>query len=425
MVKTDTFALTISGRRKNNQDSCLAFKDKRLTLLAVADGMGGTLGGEIASKEVIDVAKNVLAEIDQEKFNPKQLKNVIQKIYADSHERLVEIIAEKPELAGMGTTLSCVLLFDNNYVWGNIGDSRIYFFNGTGFLQITTDHSLIEEYRKEYGDDIPEYIKVRSNIITRSLGGDNDEPDIFPQDKDFEILKPGEGFLICSDGLILEKVSKDAMWMENYLLGTKNLKQAAENLICHAFYSGSTDNISVVLFENGRFKRKRTNIKKYKFPPVDKPAKPVRQKRNIFLKRLVSLLVLIIAGLAIYWIYTGKAKRADSEQLPPDITHKTPPPESEAENQPVKDWNPWEGHFSTPRSINENITWQPYISGKRIRYEITFTANSDETKPIQLDKSEIRPADHQIGPGVYSVELKVILRGADPITAPIKKIKLN
>ncbi len=327
MSKPKTYALSYRGRREYNQDACTVFKKGDFTFIAVADGMGGHKGGAEASQLVIETCKDEISKAAKEQSDPKELKGVLKNIFSLCQEKIAGKTRENPDLTGMGTTLSCVLLFKDVYVWGNIGDSRVYHFNGSILTQITVDHSFIEEYRREHGENIPAYVMARSNIITRSLSGDNDKADIFPIDKHYEKIKWDEGFLICSDGLIYEKNANDSTWMAKIIQRNPHLENAAKELIGKAYEEGSSDNITVVLYEHMDFERSQvsdfstreikvnSNTEKIseKEPGkinsaqknVGKKILPNKSKRK-FLIVLLSMILILLLSYAILYLVTGK-----------------------------------------------------------------------------------------------------------------------
>lgn len=291
-------ALTFTGRRKNNQDSCKVIElGEKAYFLAVADGMGGVAGGQVASNLVISEAERILIEEFKEKPHPSKYKGIMGKVFQASQNIIKERITEEPSLAGMGTTLSAVLICENKYVWGNLGDSRIYLFSNGNLNQITEDHTYIEDYKKNNEGEIPQYIIDQySHYLLKSIDGGSDEADIFPFNKEFETLQSKDAFLICSDGLITNKVDTGEDIFKNNMMGTTNLKTAAQNLIASAFYDGSNDNISVILAEYGSFDRKNMGIKNYYFPPSDNPAHIIFEEklRNIVFTALFIFIVLIL-----------------------------------------------------------------------------------------------------------------------------------
>jgi len=302
MKKIDYYSLSFIGRRGSNQDSCLVTKPSKNSLfLAVADGMGGVAGGQIASKVVIETAQDVLKEKFKGEVQPNQLKETLIRIFFLSQKAINDKISEDTELNGMGTTLTCVLILDDKYVWGNLGDSRIYWFTKSNLNQITVDHTHIQEYTDTVGTDVSEeIIKNYSHYLTRSIDGGSDEPDIFPDVISYETLKDGDALLLCSDGLILDKVIGNDEKFKSYLLGTKKLKDAAENLVASAYNDGSNDNITIVLSSYGKLRRKKQKLKKYNYPPVEKK----KAKRKSLLKRwFFWFFMLLIIALVVSWYF--------------------------------------------------------------------------------------------------------------------------
>jgi protein phosphatase len=269
MIKSDCYSISFSGRRKNNQDSCIVLKPSDNSIfLGVADGMGGAAGGEVASKLVLDTAERILRKNFAEEVQPEQLKEILGRIFYDSQTDISKKIKDNPDLRGMGTTLTCALILDDKFVWGNIGDSRIYWYSNTEFKQLSIDHTHIQEYIDKYGREISEnFIENHGHILTRAINGGDHEPEIFPESEPFESYKTGDAFLLCSDGLILDKSEKINQNFADYLIGTRRLKDAAENLISYAYSEGSDDNITVVLCSLGKLRKQRIKLKKYGYPP--------------------------------------------------------------------------------------------------------------------------------------------------------------
>ena len=302
-----TYALKFKGRREYNQDEAIVVKHGKLIFLGIADGMGGHEAGELASKAVADISDQIISDAAKKEPASDELKSILEKLFSECQQEISRIVADNTEKAGMGTTLSCVLLSGDHYVWGNIGDSRVYHFNGSRLKKITTDHSIIEDYRNQFGsEDIPAYIRSQSNVITRSLSGDGDQPDIYPVDKDFEIIKRDEGFLLCSDGLIPGTSGDDIDWMVKIITGNSNLKDAAEDLVSHAYDLGSNDNISVVLYEHHDFERITVpDFPKYVYPPIEKPVKPkteIPENKKIRYRGRISLALIALLSFIGYWI---------------------------------------------------------------------------------------------------------------------------
>ena len=182
-------------KRKNNQDSLLV--DEELQLYAVADGMGGHKGGEIASsiciKALHDYLKSAFKEADfsPEKYLIPAFQSANTKVFAKSQEN-------NKELIGMGTTLVACMIWENNAFFGNVGDSRAYLYRDSYLWRITEDHSIINNQLKNgliEQEQMP--FLLNSNVITRSIGFFPDiQVDLFQKS-----LMAKDQFLLCSDGL--------------------------------------------------------------------------------------------------------------------------------------------------------------------------------------------------------------------------------
>jgi len=231
--------------------------------------MGGVAGGQIASQTVLQTVESHLRDKFEEDVAPDELKDILDGAFSAAQDAVREITEQDPSLDGMGTTLTCVLGCDNRFIAGNLGDSRVYYLTDDEINQVTEDHSYLREFEKEAGDDNidPEFIEQYGHIINKTLDGTGDQPDFFPTDDDFYTLNEQDGFLLCSDGLIVDKLQDQKQLFKSYMLGTPDLQTAAESLVSLAYYSGSTDNISAVLAEVGTLERQLGRVRTYPFPP--------------------------------------------------------------------------------------------------------------------------------------------------------------
>ncbi|UCE90417.1 MAG: serine/threonine-protein phosphatase, partial [Pseudomonadota bacterium] len=149
---------------------------------------------------------------------------------------------EKPECAGMGTTLALALFQDNSVVFAHVGDSRIYRLRGGELTQITSDHSLVQELVDNgYLSEEEARLSVSRNLITRALGiAENVEADV-RQDE----TETGDLYLLCSDGLS-DLVNDDDL--KDILEARRmDMESAAKAMVDLANQKGGTDNISVIL----------------------------------------------------------------------------------------------------------------------------------------------------------------------------------
>jgi len=270
MLPISAHGTTFPGRRDVNQDDILHFYPSPTSFfLGVADGMGGVAGGQIASQTVLQTVESVLKEQFEDEVSPDMLKEVLDVAFEAAQDSIREITEQDPSLEGMGTTLTCVLGCENRFIAGNLGDSRVYYLSDGEIHQVTEDHSYLREFEKEAGADNidPEFIEQYGHIINKTLDGSGDEPDYFPKEEPFYELDEEDGFLLCSDGLIVDKLQDQEQLFKSYMIGTPDLQTAAESLVSLAYYSGSTDNISAVLAEAGTLERELGRVRTYPFPP--------------------------------------------------------------------------------------------------------------------------------------------------------------
>jgi serine/threonine protein phosphatase PrpC len=193
---------TDKGERKNNEDAYAAFTlehpSGKLHILAVADGLGGHRGGEIASKLAIMEMKETISRSasSYEKITQQAMKELLEKAYRKANEEVCYQAKIIPEMHGMGTTLVAALLDDDGVgVAANVGDSRAYLI-GDGMKRITKDHSYVQEL-VDKGVITQEEAAVHpeKNVVTRIIGMEGVEPDFY------EIELGRDALLLCSDGL--------------------------------------------------------------------------------------------------------------------------------------------------------------------------------------------------------------------------------
>ena len=270
MLPISAHGTTFPGRRDVNQDDILHFYPTQDSFfLGVADGMGGVAGGQIASQTALQTVESVLREKFEDEVTPDMLKDILATAFEEAQASIREIADEDPSLDGMGTTLTCVMGCDDRFIAGNLGDSRVYYLTDGEIHQVTEDHSYLREFEKEAGADNidPKFIEQYGHIINKTLDGSGDEPDFFPENGSHFELTEEDGFLLCSDGLIVDKLQDQEQLFQSYMLGTPDLQTAAESLVSLAYYSGSTDNISAVLAEVGTLERELGRVRTYPFPP--------------------------------------------------------------------------------------------------------------------------------------------------------------
>lgn len=226
-------AVSDVGRvRRDNQDSGYAGP----FLLAVADGVGGSARGDVASTAAIQQVR----ALDVQPGNDA-LEQITGAVHL-AHSRIADLVAESPELEGTSTTLTVALFDGSRLNLAHVGDSRAYLWRDGELSQLTKDHTFVQSLVDE-GRITEDEARVHPhrNLILKAVDGVHEpDPDSFTVP-----LKPGDRLLLCSDGcagpLDNDQLAK--------LVGATQVGQAAHNLVNAALEAGSSDNITVVLAE--------------------------------------------------------------------------------------------------------------------------------------------------------------------------------
>jgi serine/threonine protein phosphatase PrpC len=236
----DAFAITIAGRRPNNEDAVRAQLD--LGLFAVADGLGGYDGGEVASalaiETIFDLVRRTAGDADVTwpyKLDPRHTLAENELIVAT---RLAgdRIVAQRTGvLEQMGSTVAVLKLAGDRAVIAHVGDSRVYRLRDGAVSQLTTDHSLVSQMIASGMQ--PDAAFPWRHVITRALGMKECEPDV-----QTAAVRRGDTFLLCSDGLY-EPLSNETIGA----LLAASPEAACRALVDAAYAGGSRDNISAVV----------------------------------------------------------------------------------------------------------------------------------------------------------------------------------
>jgi serine/threonine protein phosphatase PrpC len=249
MYKFLTRISSETGKRVNNEDACTALKIANDTyILAVADGLGGNEGGGVASKLVISSVLEYLSNIFKNNISENDLKGILEDAFIIAQKSISDFTFNSSEYKGMGTTLTILLLHEKKYVWGNIGDSRLYLMQNDEVKQMTNDHTYIADYIKSGGEELPQTVLSHySNIITRKVDGGIDKPDIYPSENKSKALEEEDIFLLCTDGMIVNKSVDMGDILKKFLKKKSSMREISDKLIKWALENGSNDNVSVVI----------------------------------------------------------------------------------------------------------------------------------------------------------------------------------
>jgi serine/threonine protein phosphatase PrpC len=236
----------IGKERVQNEDSYLCLQissTPSVHLAAVADGMGGHSGGEIASSLAIEALKKRAFSALPGQHSSEEMRSFLEDSFQEANREIFDMASREERLVGMGTTLVGSLLFEGKAHVANIGDSRAYHFKDRILTQITRDHTWkADQIRLNSISEEEIYESPFKNMVTRSLGFDSEVMvDIFDVD-----VGDNEYLLLCSDGLYnplsSEKIGK-------IFIRHKTPKKICLKLVQSACQKGGQDNITAVVIQ--------------------------------------------------------------------------------------------------------------------------------------------------------------------------------
>jgi len=235
------FAKTDKGIiRKVNQDFYVVHPENP-SFFVLCDGMGGHNSGDIASRCTAESINKYIEMHYSLDGNEKNIKKILSEAIDYANKLVFTRAGKNADFSGMGTTCDvCYIDFDKLYI-GHVGDSRVYLYRNAELIQLTCDHTLMEELMKN-GTITKAEAEVHPNrhMITRAVGTEaNTESDFIS-----ESLRDGDVILMCSDG-IYNMLSDSGI--KKILLPDGELSVAGQKLIDKANENGGLDNITVIL----------------------------------------------------------------------------------------------------------------------------------------------------------------------------------
>jgi len=242
--------VTICGNfREHNEDNLYTSNlDAALPLYIVADGMGGQLGGEIASQMAIDAVPRELQKRNIGEFRTTHVIKAIRESISDANQEIVAASAIQPQLSNMGTTIVLLVVRRGRAHVASIGDSRCYRVRGNRAELLTRDHSMAQALA-EVGtirqEDVPTH--RYNHVLYLYLG--SREVDRGATDVKVMSLLDGDRFVLCSDGL--SGVINESE-MAGILKDEPNAQHAAQILVDKAVANRSRDNITCIVVNIGR-----------------------------------------------------------------------------------------------------------------------------------------------------------------------------
>lgn len=231
--------------RQNNEDTGLfvrladdAIRRQKGYLLLVADGMGGHLAGEIASQMAAEL-------INREYFqHPESIEKSLLRAFHIANRQIFDEARSHEKFRGMGTTCTAIVVHDQQLYFAHVGDSRAYLFKSGQLIQLTQDHTYVQELLRNGAISVTEAAShPERNVLTQAMGTKATvRVDLGRCVLPFDL---GDRLLLCSDGLYEYCLETDITQLLRY----DNLADSAEALIDLAKSRGGHDNITVVLAE--------------------------------------------------------------------------------------------------------------------------------------------------------------------------------
>ncbi len=221
----------VGNVREHNEDSLLVASP----LFVVADGMGGHEAGEVASRIAVETMRQRVPK----KASPEALAASV----IEANEAVLRGAADGTGRPGMGTTVTAALIYDDEVVIAQVGDSRAYLLHENVLQRITRDHSLVADLIEQgrLTEEEARFHPQRS-VITRALGSDvNMQPDIYSLR-----VEKGDRLVLCSDGLS-SMISDEAI--ESIMLENEYPQEACDELVDEALAAGGLDNVTVIVID--------------------------------------------------------------------------------------------------------------------------------------------------------------------------------
>lgn len=305
-IKTEHISVTDIGLvREANEDSCGSIEGVNGQVFTVCDGMGGHVGGAVASSLAV---KSLLEFVTTATVDNPSV--TINNAIISANQKLLAMIQERPDLKGMGTTTTLLTVQPNGIYFGHVGDSRIYIFSNGKLHRLTKDHSFVQTLL-DSGAITPEEAAVhpRKNELTTAMGAsDTIQPTVV---RHAVKPKPGDIFLLCTDGLC---GLVDDTLIEKIVSANQSLDRTAQELIQAAKNAGGFDNITVQLIKVVESPYNRSEFESFSMQPAtpttrqnfaspSQPTKPAGRWQKIPVKALfLTVLVLAIGGIAYYFL---------------------------------------------------------------------------------------------------------------------------
>lgn len=232
---------TDPGRMRPNNEDCL-FVDPAHGLFIIADGMGGTAGGEVASFTAVQVVSQLILEHLPAGDATEAVYAVLMDALLEAHETICQRMEDQKELTGMGTTVVVALLVGAKLYVGHVGDSRAYLLHAAGLHQLTDDHSIVARILKKGMITATEARTHRlRHVLSQALGC---APFLVPSLQALDVRK-GDVLLMCTDGLT--DTVPDVDILASLQRHPIDPQAACDELVYLANERGGSDNVSLII----------------------------------------------------------------------------------------------------------------------------------------------------------------------------------
>jgi len=222
--------------RQGNEDSGFASAQ----LIAVADGMGGHAAGEVASRIAVEVLQQLAPTLTADGIDEDSVADLLMHSLHSIDLEISTVTEEETEKRGMGTTLTALLIRNNQVALLHVGDSRCYRLRGNTLEQLSNDHTVIQELLDQGAiTEIEAAEHPQRSMLTQALRGDGD---VTPVLQMYEVKK-GDRYLLCSDGLSGVLTDKEIK------IGLKksDKEEAIKFLIDATYINGAPDNVTILV----------------------------------------------------------------------------------------------------------------------------------------------------------------------------------
>ncbi|HEU0177085.1 MAG TPA: protein phosphatase 2C domain-containing protein [Blastocatellia bacterium] len=228
----------LNPKRLSNEDNLLAMPDRGIFL--VADGVGGRLGGAVASQTAVDIFSKVFTQQHQD-----DLRKIVESTIDFCNQKIYEDARSDPGLGGMATTIAMLAVEGNRAIVAHVGDSRVYRFDRKGLICLTEDHSEVGEALRAGLITAEQAARhPRRNVISRALGA---EIEVEPDFREIEI-DDRTSFMLCSDGVTRHVTDEEiARLMKN----GQRPQAICELLKQLCYQGGAEDNLTAIVVDFG------------------------------------------------------------------------------------------------------------------------------------------------------------------------------